>query len=74
MNFACFFFLSMSIIVNYLMPNRVYTYISEHKDQNDIKKTSKCEITFYFKSSSKILSRKNKDIKVNYIIPKYKAQ
>ena len=46
----------------------------EHKDQNDVKKKSKCKMTFYFKVSSKILSRKNKDIKVNYIILKYKAQ
>ena len=35
---------------------------------------SKREITFYFKTSLNILSRKNKDIKVNYIISQYKAQ
>ena len=29
---------------------------------------------FYFKASQNIISRKNKFIKVNYIIPKYKAQ
>ena len=29
----------------------VYIYSSEHKDQNDVKKKSKCEITFYFKAS-----------------------
>ena len=50
-----------------------YLYSSEHKIQNDVKK-SKYEITFYLKASWNILSRKNKDIKVNYIIPKYKAQ
>ena len=32
----------------------IYIYSSEHKDQNDIKKTSKCEITFYFKASENI--------------------
>ena len=26
-------------------------YSREHKDQNDVKKKSKCEITFYFKAS-----------------------
>ena len=33
--------------------NGWYTYIysSEHKAQNDIKKKSKCEITFYFIAS-----------------------
>ena len=49
-------------------------YRREHKDQNDLKKKSICEITFYFKASENILSKKDKDIKVNYIIPKYKAQ
>ena len=39
-----------------------------------LKKKFKCEITFYNKASENILSKKNKDIKVNYIIPKYKAQ
>ena len=29
----------------------VYIYTSEHIDQNDIKKMSKCKITFYFKAS-----------------------
>ena len=29
---------------------------------------------FNFKASQNILTRKNKDIKVNYIVPKYKAQ
>ena len=52
----------------------IYIYSSEHKDQNDVKKKFECEITFYFKTSVNILSRKNKDIKVNYIIPKYKTQ
>ena len=52
----------------------IYIYISEHKDQNDVEKKSKCEISFYFKASYNILSRKNKDMKVNYIIPKYKSQ
>ena len=42
-------------------------YSSEHKDQNNVKKTSKWEISFYFKASSNIL-------KVIYTIPKYKAQ
>ena len=49
-------------------------YSSEHKDQNDVKKKSKCEISFYFKASQNILSRKNKYIKINYIIPKYNVQ
>ena len=48
-------------------------YSSEYKDQNDVKQKSICEKTFYFKASWKGLLRKNKDIKVNYIIPKYKA-
>ena len=54
----------------------IYMYIcnSEHKDQNDVKKNSKYEINFYFKVLSKILSGKNKDIKLNYLIPKYKEQ
>ena len=39
-----------------------FIYSSEHKDQNDVKKKSKCEITFYFKASKDISSRKNKDI------------
>ena len=26
-------------------------YSREHKDQNDLKKKSTCEITFYFKAS-----------------------
>ena len=30
---------------------RQYIYSSEHKDQNDVKKKSQCEITFYFKAS-----------------------
>ena len=47
-----------------------HIYNSEYKDQND-KKKSKCKIT-YFKASWNILSRKNKDIKVNYIIPNIK--
>ena len=29
----------------------LYIYNSEHKDQNDVKKKSTCEITFYFKAS-----------------------
>ena len=30
----------------------LYTYIvAEHKNQIDVKKKSKCEITFYFKDS-----------------------
>ena len=33
-------------------------YDSEHKDQNNVKKKSKCEKTFYFKASLNILSRK----------------
>ena len=51
-----------------------YTYSREYKDQNDVNKMSKCEINFYFKALLNILSRKNKDIKVNCIIPKYKYQ
>ena len=30
-------------------------YSSEHKDQNDVKKKSKCEITFYFKKNIVIM-------------------
>ena len=52
----------------------IYIYISEHKDQNNVKEKSKCEITIYFKASKNILSRKNKDIKINPVIPKYKVQ
>ena len=33
----------------------IHIYSSEHKDQNDVKKKSKCEITFYFKASENIL-------------------
>ena len=53
----------------------IMIYSCEYKDQNDPKKKSKCEITFffYFKASENILSRKNKDIKVNFIILKYKS-
>ena len=29
----------------------IYIYSSEYKDQNNVKKKSKCEITFYFKAS-----------------------
>ena len=29
----------------------IYLYSSKHKDQNDVKKKFKCEITFYFKAS-----------------------
>ena len=33
-------------------PNHIHsTYSSKHKDQNDVKKKSKCKIKFYFKSS-----------------------
>ena len=28
----------------------VHLYSGEHKDQNDVKKKSKCKITFYFKA------------------------
>ena len=49
-------------------------YCSKHKDQNDVKKKSIYEISFYIKASWNISSRKNKDIKVNYIILKYKTQ
>ena len=31
-----------------LMTNRSHIYWSEHKDQNDVKKKTKCEITFLF--------------------------
>ena len=29
----------------------MYIYISKHKDQKNVKKKSKCKITFYFKAS-----------------------
>ena len=51
----------------------IYIYSSEHKDQNDVKKKSNGGTTFNFKVSENILSRTNKK-KINYIIPKYKAQ
>ena len=38
----------------------IYIYSSEHKDQNDIKKKSKCYITFYFKASWTIYQGKVK--------------
>ena len=31
--------------------NGIYTYSNKHKDQNEVKKKSKCEITFHFKAS-----------------------
>ena len=48
----------------------IYIYSSEHKDQNDIKEKSKCWNHFLALASY----QENKDIKANYIIPKYKAQ
>ena len=50
------------------------SYSNEHNDQNDVKKKSRYEITFYSKASLNILSKKNKDTKVNYTVTKYKAQ
>ena len=36
---------------HYTTCEHIYIYSSEYKDQNDVKKKSECEITFYFKSS-----------------------
>ncbi len=52
----------------------LFIYCGEHKDQNGVKKKSKCEIAFYFKTSLNIFSGKNKDIQGNYIILKYEVQ
>ena len=43
-------------------------YCSDHKDQCDVKKKSKCELNFYFKDPYNISSWKNKDIKVIIIM------
>ena len=49
-----------------------YRYSTAHKDQNNVKKKSKCEITFY--SIIEHFIKENRDIKVNLIIPKCKVQ